>query len=130
LREAPDDLEADFQHHYGLDLGGLWRGEMTPRRVAVLASRLPDGANIWAAIGSPKEWDTATYFLHSIELSGRTNVWAKTKDAEKGKNQPKSLPTPASEASQQRKHDPSAIQRQAEQFLARQQRRQTSEGGD
>lgn len=37
-------LEADFQRFYRIDLGDLWRGRLTPRRLKVLVDGLPPDA--------------------------------------------------------------------------------------
>jgi beta-phosphoglucomutase-like phosphatase (HAD superfamily) len=78
-----------------LDLSGLWDGTMSPRRAAVLASRLPDGAAVWAAVGSPREWTPATYAAYGIEYNTRAAVWDP-----KNKNPPKPWPTPADRAAE------------------------------
>jgi hypothetical protein len=34
---------------YGVDLAGLWRGELSLRRLYVLVTNLPPGSAVWAA---------------------------------------------------------------------------------
>ena len=36
---------------YQLDLADMYRGELTVRKVSVLVSNLPRGAQVWAAVG-------------------------------------------------------------------------------
>jgi hypothetical protein len=48
LREHPDALEADLQRFYGVQLGDLWRGRLSLRRLSVLVQYLPPGSAIWA----------------------------------------------------------------------------------
>lgn len=67
MREEPDDLEADLQAVYGLDLAGYWRGEISPRRLAVLADRLPPGSVTWARLrGMPSGWDYGDVLLADV----------------------------------------------------------------
>lgn len=61
-----DALEADFQRVYGLDLGGLWRGEFTVRRAAALAANLPPGSAVWRELHANAEWDQGDYILAAI----------------------------------------------------------------
>lgn len=42
-------MEADLQRFYGVDLRGLWRGELSIRRLSVLVQYLPPGSAVWAA---------------------------------------------------------------------------------
>lgn len=42
MREHPDEVEADLQRYYAVDLRDLWRGGLTLRRVGVLLRGLPD----------------------------------------------------------------------------------------
>ncbi|BCJ41677.1 hypothetical protein GCM10010168_53250 [Actinoplanes ianthinogenes] len=49
LRDHYDAVEADFQRFYGVDLGGLWRGELSLRRVSALVTNLPPESATWAA---------------------------------------------------------------------------------
>ena len=46
-----------------MDLGGLWRGEYTVRRVAALAANLPPGSQVWAAQDHDLAWTTTDYLL-------------------------------------------------------------------
>lgn len=89
--------------------------------MAVYATRLPDGARVWAAVGSPKAWDESTYLLHAVEYNTRLNVWAKTKDGQNGRKQPKPSPTP-----QDRMSEKQRVERETEKaraFRERQKRR-------
>ena len=65
LREHGEALEADFQRHYHLDLTGLWRGEITPRRAAVLAAQLPLGSQTWISVGSDAAWTVEAHMAAS-----------------------------------------------------------------
>lgn len=43
-------IEADLHHHYRLDLLGLWRGTLSPRKVLTLIDHLPATSNYIAAV--------------------------------------------------------------------------------
>lgn len=119
LRTAPDELEADFQREYRIDLCDLWRGALTPRKAAILAVHLPAGSAVWQAAQSPLAWDRQAWFLHAIEYNTRLNVWAKTKDGQDGKNQPEPSPTPDELVRQQMRESRAEIM--ARRFKNRQQ---------
>ncbi len=63
---------------------------LPPRLVAVLASGLPDNSRIKKKI-SGKTLSLTDFFVASILDGVRVLVWSKTKDAEKGRNFPKSV---------------------------------------
>lgn len=48
-------IEADLHHFYGVDLLGLWRDEISPRKVLNLVDRLPSTSQYIAAIGQDDE---------------------------------------------------------------------------
>jgi len=57
-----------------VDLLDLYRGEMSPRKAAVLAVNLPAGARIWAALGSDLAWSTEAHMLaNSLDLLAGAN---------------------------------------------------------
>lgn len=97
IREARDELEADFQREYQIDLCDLWRGTLSPRKAAVFASQLSPGSAVWQAVHSPLAWRPEARLLHSLEHHMRINVWAKTKDGQDGRNQPEPRPVPEDE---------------------------------
>ncbi len=41
-------MEADLQRFHGVDLGDLWRGGLSVRRLSVLLAHLPPGSAVWA----------------------------------------------------------------------------------
>lgn len=50
-------LEADFAHYYnGLQLGGIWTGEISLRRAGTLAAELPAGAAVYRAEEVDDAW--------------------------------------------------------------------------
>lgn len=48
LRDHEDAVEADLQRFYGVDLGDVWRGDLSVRRLWVLLSHLPPGSAVWS----------------------------------------------------------------------------------
>ena len=100
LREHGEAVEADFQRYYGIELAGLWRGEISPRRVMVLAKNLPYGAQTWIDAGTDNAWSPETHLLaHATFLLEGAN-WQR--GGGKGKT-PKPLETPGEERRKQEK---------------------------
>jgi hypothetical protein len=65
LREIPDAVEADLKRFYSVDLGDLWRGGLSLRRLSVYLHNLPPESAVhqWRS-GLPRGWD-----LHSLLLA-------------------------------------------------------------
>lgn len=63
------------------------------------------GSPLAAALDPAATWPVGNYLLSSIEYSLRWLCWAKTKDGEKGRNQPKPPVTPASQDSESGEKD-------------------------
>lgn len=93
LSKCPCELRADFMQYYGADLDGL-RREIGEIRTADLAAQLPRDSRALRALHPELEWSDADYMLWSIEYSLRVLRWQNTKDGQKGRNQPRPLPTP------------------------------------
>jgi hypothetical protein len=100
MRDRPRELRADFQQTYGLDLDGMGV-DYSIAHAACLAAQLPPGARIWR--GTPDEWDANTYLLVRIEHALRVIAWQSTEDAQKRRNYPKPIDTPASRAQLEQK---------------------------
>lgn len=66
LAERGEALEADLQRYYGLDLADMWRGKITPRKVAVLAIHLPPGAAIRRTGPDDLHWSHESQVLVSL----------------------------------------------------------------
>lgn len=75
LRKSCDELEADLQETYGLQLGDLWVGLISVRRVAVLASQLPPGARVWQSENTDAMWTPQDYWLADIIDAIHSNSW-------------------------------------------------------
>lgn len=107
LDAHPDALEADFQSEYGVALGGLWRGDLTIRRAAVLAAMLPPGSRVWVQMNHDDAWSTTDYLLAALLDRGRTD------------EKQKPVPRPADMRDKQAKLE--AAWAKADRALARQQ---------
>lgn len=91
--EHPDELRADFQQVYGLNLDGMGIG-YSHAHAAALMSQLPATSRVARALDPAAEWDDATYLLSAIEYDLRVLIWQKTKDAQRNRNRPKPNDTP------------------------------------
>lgn len=90
---------------------------------AALAAQLPAGSRVWR--GTAAEWTTSDYLLANVEHTLRVLAWQNTEDAQKRRNYPKHVETPA-DREQRDAHALSALQNRAwvDEVLARKQ------GGD
>lgn len=71
---------------------------MPVAHAAALCAHFPDGSRIARKLDPDAEWGTEAHMLARIEHIGRAILWSKTKDAEKGRNFPKPMPTPGQRA--------------------------------
>lgn len=60
LRTRHDEIEADFQHYYRINLGDLYAGALSLRRFGVLVYGLPPGSVTWRAQGGALAWSDET----------------------------------------------------------------------
>lgn len=66
IREYGDEIEADLLER-GFDLLDMWRGELSPRRVALLVRALPrDSATRQAMDADNPPWGPTDYLLADI----------------------------------------------------------------
>lgn len=105
-----EELTADFRQYYGLDLADMGHG-YSVAHAAILAAQLPEGARSLGAIDPVLSWSTDRYLLASIEYSLRALLWTKTKDAAKGRNRPKMVPTPSQRERLRKKVEGTDIER-------------------
>lgn len=92
-RNHPDELRADFQQVYGLNLDGMGEG-YSHAHAAALMAQLPRSSRVAKALDPSNEWDDATYLLSIIEYDLRVLIWQNTKDAQRNRNKPKPNDTP------------------------------------
>ena len=74
LSASRDELEADFQQFYGLDLSRMG-DDFTVAHAAVLASQLPREARCLREIDPNLAWSDETAALASIQYLVRCIVW-------------------------------------------------------
>ena len=102
MRDMPCELRADFQQYYGLDLDGMGV-DYSHAHAACLCAQLPAGARVWR--GTAAEWTAEQYLLAKMEHTLRVIAWQSTEDAQKRRNYPKPIDTPAAREEWQRKFD-------------------------
>ncbi|THV39613.1 hypothetical protein [Glycomyces buryatensis] len=75
MRAHTPDLDADFLHHYGLDLAHLGTRRLTWARFAGLLVRLPAQSRSLRAIGGRvDDWDAPTHLAAaSLDTARQTN---------------------------------------------------------
>lgn len=105
-----EELTADFRQYYGLNLADMGNA-YSVAHAAILAAQLPEGARSLGVIDPVLSWTTDRYLLASIEYSLRALLWTKTKDAEKGRNKPKMVPTPSQRERLRKKVEGTDIER-------------------
>ena len=67
LRTHSDAIEADLQRFYGIDLGDLWRGGLSARRLSVLIAHLPPGSATWSVLHNiPAGWQLTDFLLADL----------------------------------------------------------------
>ena len=102
----PDELLADFQQYYGLDLWALGLdGDETTRdvrRAAILAAQLPEDSRIVRAVAGTT-WSTSDYMLRNIEHATRIMLWRDSDPKKRGE-----FPTPILAPNETRKAETDA----------------------
>lgn len=89
-----DELRADFQRYYGLDLDGMG-SDYSVAHAAALASNLPRESATVRAVVPEAAWSDETYLLSAIEYDLRVLIWQNSKDGAKNRNRPQRPQTPA-----------------------------------
>ena len=101
MHDRPSELRADLQQYYGLNLDGMGV-DYSHAHAACLCAQLPAGARVWR--GTAAEWDTQMYLLTKIEHTLRVLAWQQTEDAQKRRNYPRPIDTPATREEFERKY--------------------------
>lgn len=86
-RDYPDQLEADFQQYYHLDIATVPRA-----RAARLLFQLPAESRVFRSIRPELNWGWQETLLNKIWYDMELLVWSKTEDATKKHPQYKPLP--------------------------------------
>jgi hypothetical protein len=94
LGAHPDELRADFQRYYNLNIDGMGCDYSVAHAVSLCAA-LPRDSSTVRAEHPEAAWSDETYLLSAIEYDLRILIWQRTKDGQKGRNQPKPMQTPA-----------------------------------
>lgn len=92
--ECPDELRADMQQYYGLNIDGMGV-DYSYAHAAVLVSQLPSNSRVCKFINPDAEWTEETALLASIDYSLRWLMWSRTKDAQHDRNHPELVKTPS-----------------------------------
>jgi hypothetical protein len=71
-------VEADLSRFHGIELADMWRGEITPRRIAVLVENLPQGAQTWVNFGGPMAVTPEAEATYVVEHELATMWWLHT----------------------------------------------------
>lgn len=75
----------------------MYAGHEKPSEVALYAfdCQYIEGSALQRSIlGADADWTTTNQLLAMVADNTTTQIWMKTKDAEKGKNRPKQIPRP------------------------------------
>lgn len=111
----PEALEADLSRVYNRDLlAEMWRGEVSPRYVAVRAVRLPPGSAVWVELGTDSAWTTGD---HLSALVVDALIGANWQRGGCSGSKPKPIARPADIKKQQAAHERMAAN--AARFLER-----------
>lgn len=107
IRQRGEAIDADLQREYGLSLNDVVAGRVTLRRLDVLIKGLPpDGTAFWrAAVDDPRgsgvpRKPPASYWVPERDLMASVIdllhilVWQRTRDGQRGTNQPKPIERP------------------------------------
>ena len=97
MRARPDEMRADFQQFYGLNLDDMGRA-YTYLHAAALTAQLPRESRTVLADAPEAAWSDADEMLRRIEHAARVLAWQQTKDGAKGRNAPRPLPSPVEQA--------------------------------
>ena len=85
---------ADLAQYYGLIVSPALADPPDPLTLATLWVQLPEQSRCVRKHNPDAEWTDSERLLHSIEYTLRLILWQKTKDGQKGRDQPKPLKTP------------------------------------
>lgn len=96
-KEHPDELLADFQQYYGMDVWDWTRGradDLEAPRIAALAYQLPTDSRTRTAADPVGAYGMDVLLLRRIEHNQRLWAWAHSKDAKTGTNEPEQIGLP------------------------------------
>lgn len=108
MRRHPDELRADFQQFYGLNLDRLGV-DYTRAHAAALCVQLPRESRLVRAMEPANEWGDAEYIAHAMEHTLRVLAWQN--GSGRKSDFPKPMPTPADRARVSKKLDRTNVDR-------------------
>lgn len=100
----PEELRADLQQYYGLNLDGMGV-DYSYSHAAILVKQLPQSSRLYRVSDSNYRWSEEAWLLWHIEHDLRVLAWQQTKDAQKKRNYPDPLKTPKELEEEQHKLD-------------------------
>lgn len=102
----PDELLADFQETYGLNVWNLCQGcepkQAEAERLGALAWQLPRTSRLWRALDPSNGYDVATLLLRQLEYNVRAFHWAFSEDGKNKVNEPGLITLPGEEEAHER----------------------------
>lgn len=99
MSRHPDELLADFQQYYGIDLWPVCQGydPRNPDRTAALAWQLPSDGRVWKAVSPTGAYGPDVMLLRQLELDVRSFQWSFTEDAKDKSTAPEPITLPGEE---------------------------------
>ena len=85
LAEHEDELRADLQRVYGIDLDHASRGDHTPAHIAALVVNLPQDSCVHRAYNDDAAWTLDNTLLAAILNAFRGYVWAMSDPRKRGR---------------------------------------------
>lgn len=105
---------------YGVDLYGMYRGELGLDEVMDLVANLPPGCATYRAIGGPASWSEELHaHVAAIDVLREAN-WQRTEDGMNGRNHPRPIDRPVLRVRGSSRDEAAKATGRAEVFLARQ----------
>lgn len=108
MRRYPDELRADFQQFYGLNVDDMGAA-FTRLHAAALCAQLPRESRLVRAMDPAAEWGDSEYIAHAMEHTLRVLSW----QCGNGRKSdfPKPMPTPEDRARVSRKLERTDVDR-------------------
>lgn len=81
---SPDELRADLQQHFGIDIEKAMAGEHSAAHVAACASQLPLDARVHVALDKDAQWTQELVLLASIVNLLQGLIWGMADPKKRG----------------------------------------------
>lgn len=88
MRTYPDELRADLQRIYGIDLDRAMSGEHTPNHIAALVKCLPRDSLIARAVNPDNEWSMESTLLADLSNNLAGLLWGMSDKRKRGGRRP------------------------------------------